>query len=321
MLISLTVGAYDAPAMNPPMLTAARRRTIHSQLRAIIACVAISSLADAGLAPSSVLLAAEEPRRPIDGIMDNSFLIEEAYNQEAGIVQHIFNAFYSIDERSLPHQRRMDLSFTQEWPACGQAHQFSYTVPYAFVRESGHWSDGIGDVLLNYRYQVFLNEKTLTAFAPRFSFVLPTGDEQKGFGSGTLGYQWNLPFSMTLGDRWFVHANAGLTFLPNAGEQPAHNFLNYNLGASVIYCVTDRFNLMLEWIGNWNQDVADSGEAERQFPSVISPGFRTAFNLSNGSQFVVGLAAPIGLTKSAPEIGAFIYLSFEHRMFGKEKQL
>ena len=33
--------------------------------------------------------AAEE--RPIDVIEDNSFLIEEAYNQEAGVVQHIFN--------------------------------------------------------------------------------------------------------------------------------------------------------------------------------------------------------------------------------------
>src|SRR6266478_4272974 len=303
--------------MKQPLLSE-RRSMIPNQLRAFLACAAICGLA---ITEKCVLFAAEEPHRPIDGIMDNSFLIEEAYNQDPGIVQHIFNAVYSIDDLSQTRQRRTDLSFTQEWPAYGQAHQFSYTVPYAVVREAGHWSDGIGDVLLNYRYQVFLNEKTLTAFAPRFSFVLPTGDEQKGFGSGTLGYQCNLPFSMTLGDRWFVHANAGLTFLPNAGEPPAHTFLNYNLGASVIYCVTDRFNLMLEWIGNWNQDVADSGETERQSPSVISPGFRTAFNLSNGSQFVVGLAAPIGLTKSGPEIGAFIYLSFEHRMFGKEKQL
>lgn len=305
--------------MKPSIPTAERRRTIHSRLRAIIACLAISTFVDAGRAPLSVLLAAEEEHRPIDGIMDNSFLVEEAYNQDPGVVQHIFNGIYSVDKISDPQQRRVDLSFTQEWPAYGQAHQFSYTVPYAFVREAGHWSDGVGDVLLNYRYQVYMNEKTLTAFAPRFSFVLPTGDEQKGFGSGTLGYQWNLPFSMTLGDRWFVHVNAGLTFLPNAGEPPAHDLLNYNLGGSVIYCLADRFNLMLEWIGNWNQSVAGSGEVERQFPSVISPGFRTAFNLSNGSQFVVGLAAPIGITKSAPKIGAFLYLSFEHRMFGKEK--
>src|SRR5712664_763826 len=109
--------------MKPPMLSE-RRSIIPNQLRALLGCVAICGLA---ITDKCVLLATEEPRRPIDGIMDNSFLIEEAYNQEDGIVQHIVNAVYSIDDLSEPHQRRMDLSFTQEWPAYGQAHQFSYT--------------------------------------------------------------------------------------------------------------------------------------------------------------------------------------------------
>ena len=37
--------------------------------------------------------------RPIDGISDNSFLIEEAYNQEEGVVQHILTAVYTDDSR------------------------------------------------------------------------------------------------------------------------------------------------------------------------------------------------------------------------------
>ena len=167
--------------------------------------------------------APEEPKRPIDGIMDNSFFLEEAYNQEEGVVQHIFNGLYGWDKFSGVGGRRLDFAFTQEWPAYGQAHQLSYMVPYAFVREGGSWTDGFGDVLLNYRYQAYLDEKTLTAFAPRFSLVLPTGDESKGFGSGTTGFQWSLPFSTTFGDRVFAHANAGLTFLPNAGPRPSHD--------------------------------------------------------------------------------------------------
>jgi hypothetical protein len=31
----------------------------------------------------------DKDRRPAAGIQDNSFLIEEAYNQEPGVVQHI----------------------------------------------------------------------------------------------------------------------------------------------------------------------------------------------------------------------------------------
>jgi hypothetical protein len=185
------------------------------------------------------------------------------------------------------------------------------------VREGGKWSDGLGDVLLNYRYQAYLDEKTLTGFSPRFSFVLPTGDERKGFGNGTLGYQCNLPFSTTFGDRWFAHANGGLTFLPRAGQRPGHDLMNYNLGASAIYCPSGRLNFMLEWAANWNQGLAGSGEVERQFGAVISPGLRYTFNLEKEIQIVVGAAMPIGLTRTTPDIGLFIYFSVEHRMFGK----
>ena len=54
-------------------------------------------------------LAAQEPdKRPAAAVQDNSFLIEEAYNQEAGVVQHILNL-----QRA---DRDWFLSFTQEWP-------------------------------------------------------------------------------------------------------------------------------------------------------------------------------------------------------------
>ena len=261
--------------------------------------------------------AQEKSRRPVEGIMDNSFLIEEAYNQDPGVVQHIFNGLYSFNRFTGAGEKRVDLSFTQEWPAYGQTHQLSYTVPYSSVREAGRWTDGIGDVLLHYRFQAYLDEKTLTAFAPRFSLLLPTGDERKGQGSGTPGYQLGLPFSTTLGDRLFAHANAGLTLLPRSGPRPGHDLLNYNLGGSLIYCATLRLNLMLEWVGYWNEGAGNTGRVQREFGSVISPAVRYAFNFRNDSQLVLGLGLPFGLTRAAPDIGLFVYLSFEHRVFGK----
>src|SRR5205823_11660166 len=54
-------------------------------------------------------------------ISDNSFLMEEAYNQEPGVVQHIsaFQLFRGADSWAY--------SFTQEWPLFGRTHQLSYT--------------------------------------------------------------------------------------------------------------------------------------------------------------------------------------------------
>ncbi len=54
-------------------------------------------------------------------ITDNSFLVEEAFNQEAGVVQNIFGIL-------APGDGSWVAAFTQEWPMRVQAHQFSYTV-------------------------------------------------------------------------------------------------------------------------------------------------------------------------------------------------
>ena len=243
--------------------------------------------------------------RPVDGIMDNSFLIEEAYNQEAGVVQHIWTAFYQVNRLRGPDEKTWEFGFTQEWPMGSQTHQFSFTTPYAIKESDGESVNGPGDLQLNYRYQAYFSERTLTAFAPRLSLILPTGDEV--FGDDTVGAQVNLPFSTAVGDNWFVHANAGTTWLPEAGSAGERDLVHFNLGGSVIYAPTRDLHFMVEWIGNWD----DQGDG-LEFESVISPGARKAFNFANDSQLVVGLAAPIGLNKRSPDFGVFLYCSFEH---------
>ncbi|HYV41993.1 MAG TPA: hypothetical protein VEO02_09420, partial [Thermoanaerobaculia bacterium] len=77
-------------------------------------------------------------------VQDNSFLMEEAYNQEEGVVQHI-NTFQRMRGGGWL------ASFTQEWPVPRQTHQFSYTVPYTRVVGDSVSNAGLGDIALNYR--------------------------------------------------------------------------------------------------------------------------------------------------------------------------
>ena len=271
-----------------------------------------ASLNPVALADSAESSDKEKPKRNVDGIMDNSFLVEEAYNQEAGVVQHIFNSFYAVNQLHSADERGFALSFTQEWPIVSQTHQFSYTVPFTDSLSGGSWHAGFGDVLLNYRYQAYFNEENLRAFAPRASLLIPTGDDRRGFGEGSAGAQFNLPFSTAIGDYFFLHSNAGLTWVPRATSLHHEGALGYNLGQSVIYAVTPDFNLMLEWVGYWTDQLDGQDRVHTEFASLISPGFRKAFNFSNGSQLVLGLAAPIGLNRTAPDYGVFLYASFEH---------
>jgi hypothetical protein len=248
----------------------------------------------------------ENDLRPAKGIQDNSFFIEEAYNQEAGVVQHILNITHFVSRHAGPDDKEWLPAFTQEWPLGSQEHQLSYTIPYSFMDSAGQSSDGIGDILINYRFQALTESSRTPAFAPRFSLVLPTGDEARDLGNGVLGYQVNLPVSKIVSDGWTMHANAGLTFLPDV--QGGDDLINYNLGGSAIFAVSRGLNLMLECVANLDEEAG----GDRTSSVIVSPGLRYAFNFKNDAQLVVGLAAPIGLSADAPDYGVLLYFSFEH---------
>jgi hypothetical protein len=235
------------------------------------------------------------------GIQDNSFFVEEAYNQEPGIVQHIINipAFFA------PGNNEVSFIFTQEWPIFTQTHQFSYTIPYTFTEGE----NGFEDIRLNYRLQALMETERTPAFAPRFSLVTPAGDASKGFGHDRLGYEINLPFSKIISERVTLNFNAGGSLFPDVNDR---DLWNYNLGGSAIYAVRRNFNLMLEAVAFWEEDVDSARRVDRTVTALLSPGARYAFNCPNDLQIVVGAAAPIGLTSDSPDWGLFFYLSFEH---------
>jgi len=258
---------------------------------------------------------------PIEVIEDNSFFIEEAYNQEVGVVQHIFSAQYGTDLGSDPNEEGWTLQFTQEWPVFSERHQFSYAIPVSLMRDGGEQQYGLSDILLNYRFQLLNETEQMPAFAPRFSLILPTGSRNKQTGDGVVGYQWNLPFSKVLAPRVASHLNLGLTYLPDVripvddlgGHlSPPHSLVNYNLGTSVIFALAPRVHFLVEWIGTFEENIGDDGSEEGSFSSLISPGFRAAVVNRDQLQIVMGAAAPIGLTSAAPDYGVFLYLSVEH---------
>lgn len=236
-------------------------------------------------------------------IMDNSFLIEEAYNQEYGVVQHIstFARNGDLDAWSA--------SFTQEWPASSQRHQLSFTLPY--TREGG--SGGIGDIALHYRRQLREIHPQL-AVSPRFSVLLPTGRREGGFGKGSPGLEVALPVSYILSEDFFGHTNGGLTLTPTAkavdGSESA--IFETFIGQSLVWLAHPQLNLLVELVWDTEETPLSNGEVSRSENFFLSPGVRGAINLSSGMQIVPGIAIPIGVGPSRGDRAVFLYLSVEH---------
>lgn len=219
----------------------------------------------------------QDPSRKWE-ILDNSFLIEESFNQERGVVQNIF---------TWTRQRGggWDAAFTQEWPAPSLAHQLSYTVPFGSVGGA----TALGDVLLNYRYQLREETRSAPAISPRLSAILPTGQSDDS-GDAAYGVQINVPASKQFGD-FYVHANAGFTWKPDIQWTP-------HVGGSGLWRVAPMLHIMLEAFIEIDQSV------------TLSPGFRRGWNLGD-QQFVIGAAAPITREDGATRAALLAYCSYE----------
>jgi hypothetical protein len=257
--------------------------------RAILLALALAGNASAQTSASS--------DRPFE-ITDNSFLVEEAFNQEANIFQNIFGGLFIGDG--------WGAGITQEWPLGGQTHQLSYTLQWL----DGGTNVGFGDALLNYRYQALVEGPGRPAFSPRVSAVMPFGSVPRGLGDGSWGLQINLPFSKQTGD-WYWHWNAGLTWLPQADldDTREENLMSPFVAGSAIYRIRPMFNVMLESV-LLSQELVGDTTTFRETAFTLSPGVRGGWNVGD-QQLILGVAFPTTWAADESETGVFLYASYE----------
>ncbi len=255
-------------------------------------------------------------------IEDNSMYIEEAFNQERAIIQHISNLI--VDKDGLQYV------FTQEIPMPNEKNQLSIGIVYNALKTKPTGSQshgGFGDLYINYR-PMLMNKTDWALVIPRFTVIAPTGNAKYGFGSGGWGAQFNLAVTKRLNSKITTHWNAGSTrifkehfYAANTnGElqlarQKSHT--SYNVGASAIYLVSNSFNFMLEYIAGFNRGFGELGQTQRVNETVINPGFRFAIN-AGITQIVPGLGIPLNFVDGKHvSTGTFVYLSIEPNYLAK----
>ena len=216
--------------------------------------------------------------------------MEEAYNQEDGVIQHI--SF--VEPLSTG-----DWVYTQtdEWPLRSLKHQLSLTLGFNHAADYSASGPGWGDTAINYRYQLVGSGETRVAIAPRLSLLLPTGDSTLGRGSGGWGLQTNLPVSIQHNRYLVTHWNAGAHVDSGGAECAAPDGHRAEPKSRTIDGVAGkaRFNALCEVVWSSNAIVASPNHTVRVQIIYISPGIRWAYNFRNGLQIVPGVAVPFGI--------------------------
>lgn len=194
-------------------------------------------------------------------IEDTHFFPESGWNRTDGVVQ--YNAFVL--------NRASALELTQEWGA-SERHQLSYTIPVYSDGETG-----LGDVSLNYRFQLLGGPDSRAAIAPRLSLLLPTRSAH--FGERSSGLQLNVPVSATLTPRLVSHTNAGATWFRDRRTQ------ELNLAQGFVFAATSRLTLAL--------DGAFTRCDESSHLLVVRPSLQFSLDGPGGVSISPGVAVPI----------------------------
>lgn len=157
-------------------------------------------------------------------IEDHQFAAEEGIAGSGGSVSYTSMYLRGRDGEAWSSE------LSQEW---GARHRFSYTIPIFRAEQTG-----LGDVMLNYRFQLLGDEASRVAVAPRLSLILPTRHAQ--FGERSSGLQINVPLTAALASRVTLHANAGATWFRDRGES------EINLAQSLSFALNDRTAISLD---------------------------------------------------------------------------
>lgn len=230
---------------------------------------------------------------------DNSFLIEEAYNQGPRVVQHIGTA-------ELQHGTIL-FAFTQEWPLRGQTHQLSYTI----VAAQDHGFT-LGDAAVHYRFQAMGRKGSTVWMAPRLSGLVPVGDAAKQGGNGGWGLEGELPVSWEVGRRLSMHGNLGASWRPSAenGVGATASTFEPFVGGSAVIFLLPRLNLMAESLWRAGATVIGAGRTARRWDHAVTLGARAGFDLPGGVQLVPGVAWMPAIDEEPTR--SFLYFSVEH---------
>jgi hypothetical protein len=136
----------------------------------------------------------------------------------------------------------------------GARHQWEATVPFGFSSEG----DGLSDVALGWKSALYHTGSRILAAGAEASF--PTGDEEKGLGTGTVVLEPFLAFAQILPRDWFLQTQGGVELPFDTEMTEREVFLRTAVGFSL---AADQgfgrtWSPMIEIVGNADLDFEET---------------------------------------------------------------
>lgn len=229
-----------------------------------------------------------------ESIEVNGFFVEEAYNQEAGMLQQIVTA-------TAARHGGWGGDYSQEWPIFSERHQLDLALG---VGEGA----GVTGVGAEYRYLLLGGEDAVFSLAPGIEAAWSREE-------GEWELEAMLPASVRLSETLVANTNVGVSFaVDDFDGKPG-----LTLGEGLVWRPQPRLNLLMEAVWSRGEPLLGEASEGEDESLIVSPGLQYAFSLRDDVRLVPGIAFPVGVGPSDGQRAVMLYLSLEHP-FGRSER-
>jgi len=145
---------------------------------------------------------------------------EKAYPEDEVVISSVFNAQGAPGIVShIIHEQRF-----------GKNNQIEVDVPLNFQDQNHTWYGGVGDTTLGLKRVMFSNLQSGSILSLQGSVIVPTGNRQRGFGSGTTTLETFAAFDQLFPTNTFVQTQLGADLPRHTDIAPQSIFFNTAIG-------------------------------------------------------------------------------------------
>lgn len=152
--------------------------------------------------------------------LPRAIVTEKAYPEDEEVISTAVNATGSPGrETHIIHEQRF-----------GKKNQIEVDVPINFQDQNHTWYSGVGDATLGLKRVMFSNLNAGSIFALQGSLLVPSGNRQRGFGSGTTTFETFAAFDQLFRSNTFIQTQFGADLPRHTDIAPQSIFFNTAVG-------------------------------------------------------------------------------------------
>jgi mono/diheme cytochrome c family protein len=154
--------------------------------------------------------------------LPRALVTEKAYPEDEVVLSTSFNAQGAPGGVThIIHEQRF-----------GMNNQIEVDVPVNFQDQNHTWYGGVGDTTLGVKRVMFSSLQSGSIFSLQGSVILPTGNKERGFGTGTTTFETFAAFDQLFSTNTFIQTQFGADLPRHTNIAPQSIFFNTALGQS-----------------------------------------------------------------------------------------